>query len=154
MDNTILLFLAFYNVIMIKLLAKPFLLVLILFSTLCVSAQFTRFGIRAGVNSAEWTGDNFKSENIQYNQKFGGFIGFYSTLDNRKNWNFEYGLNVSLKGFNLSGQLIVPGVNLGSNINNHSIYIDIPIAMRYYLGKRAPAGFFLKAGSLFEGFGT
>lgn len=121
-------------------------IVVLFFSCHFVNAQFWRFGIRAGVSSTDWVGDHFSSENVQYNSKIGGFIGFYFAKDNRKNWDFEYGLNISLKGFDLTGQLIVPGVQLGANLKNHGVYIDVPVAIRYYFGRDAPNGFFLKAG--------
>jgi len=134
---------------MFKIIIKSFFFVLFVYSSYNVDAQFSRFsrfGFRAGVTSTAWVGDHFKSENIQYNQKVGGFIGFYFAMGNKTQWNFEYGLNISLKGFDLTGQLIVPGVHLGANLKNHSVYLDVPLSFRYYLGNFAPEGFFFKGG--------
>jgi len=131
---------------MYKSIVRLTIIVLLIFPTLNINAQFWRFGIRAGASSTAWTGDHISFENIQYNSKIGGFIGFYFAKDNRKNWDFEYGLNISLKGFDLTGQLFVPGVQLGANLKNHGVYIDVPVAIKYYFVRGAPSGFFVKAG--------
>ena len=118
----------------------------LIFSSQNTNAQFSRFGIRGGLGSVSWVGEHESNSNVQYNSKLGGFIGFYFAREIGTNWNIEYGFNLSVKGFNLTGQVIYPGALAGVDINNLSAYIDVPVGFRYYFGRAAPNGFFIKAG--------
>lgn len=109
-------------------------------------AQFSRVGIRAGVGMAGWSGSDDTRGLVKYSYKTGGFIGFYSARGLGTHWDIEYGFDISLKGFNFSGSYFSTGVQLGANLTNHSVYIEVPVAVRYYFGLAAPAGFFLKGG--------
>ncbi|RLD24409.1 MAG: hypothetical protein DRI54_06135 [Bacteroidetes bacterium] len=111
-----------------------------------INAQFSRFGVRASISSVSWVGDYNPNPNVQYNSKIGGSIGFYFAREIGTNWNIEYGLNLSVKGFNLTGQVLYPGAMVGVDIKNQSAYIDVPVGFRYYFGRAAPNGFFIKAG--------
>lgn len=131
---------------------KIFVLVFFIANSLAVSSQglAPRFGLRGGVLYTDWVGEKTIDDKITYHGKTGGFIGIYSVSEFSTNFHLEYGLNVSLKGFNLNGQLVVPGVQLAADLTNHSVYIDAPIAIRWVLGEDSPAGFFLKGGIQFS----
>lgn len=109
-----------------------------------------RFGLRAGVLYTDWEGEKVIDDMIAYQGKTGGFIGFYSVWEFSTSFNLEYGLNVSLKGFAMNGQLIIPGVQLAADLKNHSVYIDVPVAIRWLINNDSPAGVFIKGGVQFS----
>lgn len=113
-------------------------------------AQFARFGLRGGILYTDWIGEKVIDDKITYDGKVGAFIGFYSVNDITSNWSLEYGLNISWKGFKMNGQYFAPGVNLGADLTNESIYIDIPLAVRMFFGDNSPSGFFVQAGAQFS----
>lgn len=131
---------------------KIFVLLFLIANSLTASSQSLapRFGLRGGMLYTDWVGEKTIDENITYHGKTGGFIGIYSVSEFSTNFHLEYGLNVSLKGFNLNGQLVVPGVQLAADLTNHSVYIDAPVAIRWVIGQYSPTGFFLKAGVQFS----
>lgn len=131
-------------------LIKRFILLFIMFTGINANAQFQRFGIRSGVLFTDWIGEKTIDENIQYNGKVGSFIGVYGASQLGSHFDIEYGLNFAWKGFKISGQLMVPGVQFGANLTNQSIYTDVPIAIRYVIGDNSPSGIYLKAGVQFS----
>ena len=120
----------------------PFLVFLAsIFSFHEAKSQFNRFGIRAGVLSTDWINKSLDENPVNYTSKTGFFIGFYSVKEFQSNYHLEYGLNLSLQGFGLDGQLIYPGVMIGGELKNHSVYIAVPVAMRMVFGENSPSGF-------------
>ena len=135
-----------------RITTKVFNLLLFMATSLTLSSQgiAPRFGLHGGILYTDWEGEKVIDDKISYEGKTGGFIGIYFIEEIRSNWHLEYGLNVSLKGFNMNGQLVVPGVQLAADLTNHSVYIDAPIAIRWVLGNESPTGFFVKAGVQFS----
>lgn len=113
-------------------------------------AQFGRIGIQASVLYADWEGEKTNEFDIAYDGKTGASVGIYFIKEFSANWNLEYGMNFSWKGFTLNGQLMIPGVQLGANLINQSIYLDVPVSIRYIIGEYGPSGFFIKAGVQFS----
>mgnify|MGYP003564562525 CR=1 FL=1 len=109
-------------------------------------SQFGEFGFHASLAYAGWMGEHIESNNLQYNQKLGGSLGIYFAHEFTDHFQYRYGVDVALRGFELSGQLSVPGVQLGANVINQSVYVDLPVLVRFYPGLGAPEGFFLQAG--------
>lgn len=133
-------------------LAKFLLLILLIFSVFNseLNAQFNRVGIRSGIIFSDWEAERAINASISYEGKLASFLGIYFVDDLTDKWNLEYGLTASWKGFKMNGQLMIPGVQLGASLVNHSIYIDLPVSMRYVFGEDSPYGFFAKAGVQFS----
>ena len=127
-------------------------LVLLLFSLFQITgqAQANRFGFNAAILYSDWASEKTIDNTVAYDAKVGYQVGVYSVKEFAANWNLSYGLNVALKGFKMNGQLIIPGVTLAANLINHSVYIDVPVAMRYTFGSLGPSGFFVSAGVQFS----
>jgi hypothetical protein len=115
-----------------------------------VEAQLGRFGLNAGLLYSDWENEIKLDSNINYEGKIGASVGFYFVSEISDHWNLDYAVNIAWKGFKMNGHLVVPGVQLGANLVNHSIYIDLPITMRYIFGKNTPQGFFIKGGVQFS----
>lgn len=113
-------------------------------------AQLDRFGLSVGLLYADWESEKAIDYDIDYTGKIGASLGFYFVTELSDNWNLDYGLNVAWKGFEMNGSLVVPGVQLGANLVNQSIYLDVPVGIRYIFGANAPVGFFIKAGVQFS----
>jgi hypothetical protein len=133
-------------------LSKFLLLILLIFNVFSVelNAQFSRVGIRSGILVSDWEAERAINATISYEGKLNSFLGIYFVHDLTNKWNLEYGLTASWKGFKMNGQLMIPGVQLGANLVNHSIYIDLPVSMRYVFGGDSPYGIFAKAGVQFS----
>jgi Outer membrane protein beta-barrel domain len=112
-----------------------------LFTTAMVNAQ-VKYGVRAGVNMANWQGDAVKSINSIVNAtngyldtkgRTGFFAGGYVNLPIAKGISIEPGLLYSQKGYTLNGDIEVPalkflGANASAQVQSH--YIDIPVLVR------------------------
>lgn len=115
-----------------------------------LSAQFNRVGLRSGVLFSDWEAERAINASINYEGKIASFLGIYFVNEISDKWNLEYGLTASWQGFKMNGQLMIPGVQLGASLVNHSVYIDLPVSMRYVFGEDSPYGIFAKAGVQFS----
>lgn len=113
-------------------------------------SQVNRFGFRAAVLSTDWESEKSIDSILTYSNKIGYSVGAYFVKEFSDKWNLEYGINVSWKGFKMNGSIVLPGVALALDLINHSIYLDIPIAMRYTFGNYGPKGLFVSGGVQFS----
>ncbi len=139
---------------------KIFLLIALVggFAATQVSAQQqpVRFGVKAGLNLAEWQGDAVNSANSLFDMTDGavsstmreGFhVGGYITIPIVKGFEIEPGLQYSQKGTRVTGLLAVPieqidFLNARVTLTNKAEYIDLPVLAKVYVGE----GFHIYAG--------
>jgi hypothetical protein len=106
-----------------------------------------KYGVRAGVNMANWQGDAVKSLNSIVNVTDGyvstkGRTGFhaggYVSIPLGKRFSIEPGLQYSQKGYAINGNLDIPalefiGANAGAQVQSH--YVDVPLLVRAEVAK-------------------
>ncbi|MDQ3395704.1 MAG: PorT family protein [Bacteroidota bacterium] len=105
-------------------------------------AQDIQYGIRAGVNNANWGGDakDFLEGIISYENAFNtrnrtGFqAGGYLVLPIAPNFVLEPALMYSTKGQEIYSTLFKNSfINPKISISNNSHYIDLPVMAKYYI---------------------
>jgi hypothetical protein len=103
-------------------------------------AQNVSFGVKAGVDFANWGGKDVKDSNLDINPGFhiGGFVESPLT----RSLELESGLYLATKGFR--GEEIFEGIDL--DVRSTSYYLDLPVLVKYSF----PAGFNLFAGPQFS----
>ncbi|MCC9135019.1 porin family protein [Pontibacter silvestris] len=138
---------------------KLFLLIAIVvlgFATTKVNAQQqpVHFGIRAGVNLADWQGETMNSAqgliglsegSVSSSMREGFHVGGYVSIPVAPGFEIEPGLQYSQKGTKLTGKMPVDGLdflNANVTITNKAEYIDLPVLARLYVGN----GFNIYAG--------
>lgn len=130
---------------------KIFLLIAIGFGFISLEAtaqqQPLRFGIKAGVNMAEWQGEsvNSVSEFIEFSDgslnrrmREGFHVGGYVTIPIVKGFEIEPGLQYSQKGSRLVGKIPLEQVdflNAQVTVTNKAEYIDLPVMAKVYIGE-------------------
>ncbi|WP_242928717.1 porin family protein [Pontibacter vulgaris] len=121
-----------------------------------VSAQQqpVRFGIKAGVNLAEWEGETVNSAqdliemtdgSVSRKMREGFHVGGYVTIPVAPGFEIEPGLLYSQKGTKLIGKLPIEQVeflNATVTLTNKAEYIDLPVLAKVYVGE----GFHIYAG--------
>ncbi len=117
-----------------------------LFTATAANAQI-KYGVRAGVNMANWQGDAVKSLNSIVNVTDGylstkgrtGFhVGGYVSIPVGEKFSIEPGLQYSQKGYAIKGNIDIPalkfiGANAGAQVQSH--YIDVPLLVRAEVAK-------------------
>jgi len=110
------------------------------------SQTSARFGVRAGLSSASMRGDavnnlknllDFTDGRVTTHNRTGLFVGGYANIPLSGQISFEPGLYYSQKGYELSGELGLKGVEfLGANARStlQADYIDMPILLKADLG--------------------
>ena len=128
----------------------------ILFATLITTllylpnlqAQEIKYGIRAGLNVSDWSGDaaatieNAVSLTVVFETRsnVGFHLGSYFEIPVGDRLIIEPALVYSQKGINLKGRLPenLPGIfdllNVNATITNKAHYIDLPVIARYNIG--------------------
>ena len=113
-----------------------------------------QFGIRAGVNVADWSGDavqtvmslaDYTNGAVTRQTRPGFHAGLYATLPLGEHFALEPGLLYSEKGTQLSGSASVPQFDfLKANVTSTArlAYVDIPLIAKAYLTR----GLYLYAG--------
>jgi hypothetical protein len=103
-------------------------------------AQNVSFGVKAGVDFANWGGKDVKDSNLDINPGFhiGGFVESPLT----RSLELESGLYLATKGFR--GEEVFEGIDL--DVRSTSYYLDLPVLVKYSF----PAGFNLFAGPQFS----
>jgi hypothetical protein len=123
----------------------------LLFST-GVMAQEIRFGVRAGLNVANWAGDATQSANTLFalasdytDRAFrtGFHAGVYTSIPLSSQFTLEPGVQYSQKGTVLKGDFTTNGASLlNATVTNKASYIDVPLLAKLYVTE----GFHLFAG--------
>lgn len=116
--------------------------------------QPVRFGIRAGVNLADWQGETMNSAqslldltagSVSSSLREGFHVGGYVSIPVAPGFEIEPGLQYSQKGTKLTGTIPVEGLdflNANVTVTNKAEYIDLPVLAKVYLGE----GFNIYAG--------
>ncbi|GAA4392894.1 porin family protein [Hymenobacter koreensis] len=109
------------------------------------SADGVRFGLRAGVNVANWSGDAVQSVKdlaeltngaVTQEQRTGFHAGAYVSLPLGARFTIEPGLQYSEKGMTLSGRVPLERfdfLNARVTATSRMAYIDLPILAKAYL---------------------
>ncbi|QCR25037.1 porin family protein [Pontibacter sp. SGAir0037] len=107
--------------------------------------QPVRFGIRAGVNLADWQGETMTSVTdlielsdgaVSRSMREGFHVGGYVTIPVLPGFEIEPGLLYSQKGTRITGTLPIEQVdflNARVNITNKAEYIDLPVLAKLYV---------------------
>lgn len=131
---------------------KIFLLIAVVLGFLAtkVNAQqqnTIRFGVKAGLNLAEWQGETVNSAQDLFNMTDGalsrkmreGFhVGGYLSIPVAPGFEIEPGLQYSQKGTRLTGKLPIKEVeflNANLTLTNKAEYLDMPILAKVYVGE-------------------
>ncbi|MHA6250242.1 porin family protein [Pontibacter sp. CAU 1760] len=113
-----------------------------------------RFGIRAGVNVADWEGETMQSVQDLANQTNGAIMqemrtgfhaGGYVTIPILPGFEIEPGLQYSQKGTVLRGKIPIQDsefLKANLTVTNKAEYLDLPLLARVYVGE----GFHFYAG--------
>jgi Outer membrane protein beta-barrel domain len=113
-----------------------------------------RFGIRAGVNLADWEGETMQSVQDLIDMSNGyasremrtGFhVGTYLSIPVAPGFEIEPGLQYSQKGMVLRGRVPLEQfdfVNANVTLTNKAEYLDLPVLAKVYVGE----GFHIFAG--------
>ncbi|ARS34471.1 porin family protein [Pontibacter actiniarum] len=113
-----------------------------------------RFGIKAGVNLADWDGETMKSVqdlvdmtngSVSQEMRTGFHVGGYVNIPVAPGFEIEPGLLYSQKGTVLKGKVPIEAVdflNTNVTITNKAEYIDLPVLAKVYVGE----GFHIFAG--------
>ena len=113
-----------------------------------------RFGIRAGLNVADWEGETMQSVqdlvemtngSVSQQMRSGYHVGGYLAIPVLPGFEIEPGLQYSQKGMVLTGKLPIEQVdflNANVTITNKAEYIDMPVLAKVYIGE----GFHVFAG--------
>ncbi len=126
------------------------------FAATKVSAQQqpVRFGIKAGVNLAEWEGETVNSAqdliemtdgSVSRKMREGFHVGGYISIPVAPGFEIEPGLQYSQKGTKIIGKLPfeqVDFLNATATLTNKAEYIDLPVLAKVYVGE----GFHIFAG--------
>ncbi|MDX5423528.1 MAG: PorT family protein [Hymenobacteraceae bacterium] len=109
--------------------------------------QPIRFGIKTGVNLAEWQGEtvnsaqdliNLADGSVSRKMREGFHIGGYVTIPVAPGFEIEPGLQYSQKGTRLTGRLPIEQVdflNARTTITNKAEYLDLPVVAKVYVGE-------------------
>jgi hypothetical protein len=109
--------------------------------------QPVRFGIKAGMNLADWQGETINSAqdmmdmtNGSLNRKMreGFHIGAVVAIPVALGFEIEPGLIYSQKGMRLMGKIPMEQfdfMNAGVTVTNKAEYIDLPIVAKLYIGE-------------------
>ena len=109
--------------------------------------QPIRFGIKAGINMAEWQGETVESAqslldlsegNLSREMRQGFHIGGVVSIPVAKGLEIEPGLIYSQKGTRLVGKLPIERLDLlnaNATITNKAEYIDLPVMAKVYVGE-------------------
>ncbi|WP_375436714.1 porin family protein [uncultured Hymenobacter sp.] len=113
-----------------------------------------QFGIRAGLNVSDWSGDavqsvmnvaDFSSGAVTKEMKPGFHVGFYTTLPLGSSFAIEPGISYSEKGAKLVGTIPfepLDFLNARVTATSHMAYVDVPVLAKAYI----TPGFYLFAG--------
>ncbi|MFT2009398.1 porin family protein [Pontibacter sp. 13R65] len=113
-----------------------------------------RFGIKAGLNLANWQGESVKSANnildftdgaVSQQMREGFHAGVFVTIPIAPGFEIEPGLQYSQKGTRLTGTLpfeLTDFLNVRGTLTNKAEYLDLPILAKVYVGD----GFHIFAG--------
>lgn len=113
-----------------------------------------RFGVKAGVNLAEWQGDAVNSANnlfeltdgsVSRTMREGFHVGGYITIPITNMLEIEPGLQYSQKGTRIIGKLPIEKMdflNATATVTNKAEYIDLPVLLKLYVSE----GFHIYAG--------
>ncbi|OON67789.1 porin family protein [Hymenobacter sp. CRA2] len=123
-------------------------------STAANKTDGVRFGIRAGLNVADWSGDavkgvenllNLTGESLTHQQRPGFHAGAYVSLPLGPRFTVEPGVQYSEKGVVVSGKLPIEQLDFLSakaTATARMGYIDVPVLLKGYL----TPGLYLYAG--------
>jgi hypothetical protein len=113
-----------------------------------------RFGIRAGLNVADWQGQATQSASsllaltngtVSQQPRQGFHIGAYASIPLSQQFTLEPGLQYSQKGTQLRGNFSSEALeilNVNTTVTNQAAYLDVPLLARFYVTK----GFNIYAG--------
>ncbi|WP_187261516.1 porin family protein [Pontibacter beigongshangensis] len=116
--------------------------------------QPVRFGIKAGLNLANWQGESVKSANnlmdftngaVSQQMREGFHAGAFVSIPIAPGFEIEPGLQYSQKGTRLTGTLpfeMADRLNVRATVTNKAEYLDLPVLAKVYVGE----GFHLFAG--------
>lgn len=106
-----------------------------------------RFGVRAGVNLAEWQGETVNSAQdlidftdgaVTRRMREGFHVGGYLSIPVAPGFEIEPGLQYSQKGTKLIGKIPVEEVeflNANVTLTNKAEYLDLPVVAKVYVGE-------------------
>ncbi|GAB3203194.1 hypothetical protein ABID22_000989 [Pontibacter aydingkolensis] len=131
---------------------KIFLLIAVVlgFAATKVNAQqqnTVRFGVKAGVNLAEWQGETINSAqnlidmtdgSVSRKMREGFHVGGYVSIPLGTGFEIEPGLQYSQKGTRLIGKIPIEEVeflNANLTLTNKAEYLDMPILAKVYIGE-------------------
>ncbi|MCJ8166711.1 PorT family protein [Pontibacter sp. E15-1] len=118
------------------------------------SVSPVRFGVRAGLNVADWEGETMQSVQdladrtngtVAQRSRTGFHVGGYVSIPVLPGFEIEPGLQYSQKGTVLHGKIPVEELdflNTNVTITNKAEYIDLPVLAKVYIGE----GFHVFAG--------
>lgn len=118
------------------------------------AASPIRFGIKAGVNLADWDGETMQSVqdmvdltngSVSQQMRTGFHVGGYVTIPVVPGFEIEPGLLYSQKGTVLKGKVPMEQfdfLNTNVTVTNKAEYIDLPVLAKVYIGE----GFHVFAG--------
>ena len=106
-----------------------------------------RFGVKAGVNLAEWQGETVNSVqdliemtdgSVSRKMREGFHVGGYVSIPVAPGFEIEPGLQYSQKGTRLIGKIPMEEVeflNANLTLTNKAEYLDMPILAKVYIGE-------------------
>jgi hypothetical protein len=113
-----------------------------------VSAQQPlRFGVKGGVNLAEWQGESvnsaqemieFTKGSVSKHMREGFHVGGFVAIPISPGFEIEPGIQYSQKGMKLTGKIPMEEaefLNAGVTLTNKADYIDIPILAKVYIAE-------------------
>ncbi|MES2733304.1 MAG: porin family protein [Bacteroidota bacterium] len=122
-------------------------LLFVLLTTSSAMAQQVRFGIRAGLNVADWQGDAAQSVNnlldltngyASKQARQGFHAGVYASIPLTAHFTLEPGVQYSQKGTRLLGNFTSEALdllNVKATVTNQASYLDVPVMAKFYLAK-------------------
>ncbi|WP_299820489.1 porin family protein [uncultured Pontibacter sp.] len=131
---------------------KIFLLIAVVlgFAATKVNAQQQnpiRFGVKAGVNLAEWQGETVNSAqnlidlsdgSVSRKMREGFHVGGYVSIPLAPGFEIEPGLQYSQKGTRLTGKIPIEEIdflNTNLTLTNKAEYLDLPVLAKVYVGE-------------------
>ncbi len=111
------------------------------------AASPVRFGIRAGLNVADWEGETMQSVQdlanmtngvVKQEMRTGFHAGAYVTIPVMAGFEIEPGLQYSQKGTVLRGKIPMEQaefLNANLTLTNKAEYIDLPLLAKVYIGE-------------------
>ncbi|MBC7922525.1 MAG: PorT family protein [Ferruginibacter sp.] len=120
--------------------------------------QPVRFGIKAGLNVADWQGDASESASglLDLSNGYAGkkvrpgfHAGAYAVVPLGSQFTLEPGVYYSQKGTVLRGRFTSESfqlLNAQATVTNQASYLDVPVLAKYYAGGSSAEGFHFFAG--------